>query len=239
MKRLAILIQAPLSGKYFLDGVRVDIAAWRRHLTSLAGGAWNSDEIVELKNPSKYKLQHAINQARNADFAIIAFSGHGFTVKNELGFIKTFVYINDNPKASESTVAADALNPGTKRCILSLDCCRKIEKMEPITEAFECFSDDGDSRTAYRTLYEQKVLACEEGCCRLYAASFQESAADNESFTQVLISIGGMAAESGETLTIKEGMDRTKEYFEKNNPQQHPSYNGGRRLSHFPFVIGV
>ena len=71
MKRIAVLIQSPLSGRDYLSGVGVDIACWQSFLTSLPGGAWNDDEIIVLKNPSKTTLKSSLILAKYSDFAMV------------------------------------------------------------------------------------------------------------------------------------------------------------------------
>ncbi|SHH62250.1 Caspase domain-containing protein [Fibrobacter sp. UWCM] len=237
--RMAVLIQAPLNGKDYLDGVRKDIACWKRHLMSLEGGAWHSSEIYELKHPSKENLIQVMTLARDCDFAIVAFSGHGFIKKDKLGFPKTWVYINESEDQNECVVPEMLLNPGTPRCLISLDCCRQYEKKSTIVESMASFSKISESMEKYyRKLYESKIVKCEKGCCKLYGVSINEEASDEESFTQVLMAVADLYKEKRESASIKECMIETKKYFEENNPQQNPSYNGGRRLNHFPFVIG-
>ena len=150
--RMAVLIQAPLNGKDYLDGVRKDIACWKRHLLSLEGGAWHSNEIYELKHPSKENLIHVMTLARDCDFAIVAFSGHGFIKKDELGFPKTWVYINESKNRNESIAPEILLNPGTPRCLISLDCCQKYEKGDTMVESMVSFSKISESmRNYYRS----------------------------------------------------------------------------------------
>ena len=238
-KRMAVLIQAPMSGEDYLEGVRKDIACWKRHLTSLEGGAWNSNEIYDLKHPAKEDLIHVMTLAKKCDFVIVAFSGHGFIKKDELGFPKTWVYINESKNRNECIVPEMLLNPGTPRCLISLDCCRKYEKGTTIVESMATFSKNSEGmRNYYRKMYERKIMECEKGCCKLYGVSLNEEAADEESFTQVLMAKADIYKKTRKSASIKECVIVAKKYFEENNPQQHPSYNGGRRLIHFPFVIG-
>lgn len=245
MKRVAVLIQSPLSGRDYLSGVGVDIASWQSFLTSLPGGAWNDDEIVVLKNPSKTTLKSSLILAKYSDFAIVAFSGHGFVQRDEfLGVPETFLYLNESEDRSESVISEYELNPGTPRCVLSFDCCRKIES----TVLAESVNDDADfsrvsesDREFFRIEYERQVMRCEKGCSRLYAASLNESASDQPSFTQILTSF----VKKWSMLNPHKSMDFANAMSETVNIMktryhlsQTPVYNGGRRLNHFPIVIG-
>lgn len=244
MKRLAVLIQAPLSGSDYLDGVKTDINCWIKHLTSLAGGAWiqsndDNNEILLLKNPSKVTIKSALSLAKSCDFSLVAFSGHGF-VKNDgmLDIPTTFMYINEDENISEWE-----LNPGSPRCILSLDCCRNYMRSDALDESLanETYSFAETNRDFFRQKYESQILQCEKGCTRLYAASLDQSASDRPSFTQILTRSAALFNDLYPTLSldIKDAMLRTstelRETFKLN---QTPVYNGGRRLKHFPFVVG-
>lgn len=238
MKRLAILIQSGLSGDDYLTEVTLDIAGWYRHLISLEGGAWEEDEIILLKNPSKFLFEKTISRAQKADFAIVVFSGHGLVFADESGFPETFVYINDSDNKDESLVPVKNLNPGTPRCILSIDCCRKIAE-KPLGKSMSSFSETIDNkRLIYRDYYERVVLNCEKGCCRIYSAGLDECVEDEDSFTVMLMRVAENCKREKRFMTIKEATSAAIKEFAHDNPQQHPSYNGGRRLKHFPFVIG-
>lgn len=244
MERLAILIQAPLSGSDYRSGVCLDIVRWKNFLTSLPGGAWNEDEIIVLTNPSKKELSVPIIKAKYSDFALIAFSGHGFIQKDDfLDDVETFLYLNDSRNRSESTISEYEMNPGTPRCILSFDCCRDFEK-GPV---FESIKDEaysrvyGAGREYYRKEFERQVLRCEKGCTRLYSASLTEEANDKPSFTQILISFAERWSKINphKSLNIRDAIFETADIMNKRyHISQTPEYNGGRRLNHFPFIIG-
>lgn len=245
MKRVAVLIQSPLSGRDYLSGVGVDIASWQSFLTSLPGGAWNDDEIVILKNPSKTTLKSSLILAKYSDFAIIAFSGHGFVQEDEfLGAPETFLYLNESEDRRESVISEYELNPGTPRCVLSFDCCRKIE---PVVLA-ESVNDEADFsrvpesvRESFRIEYEHQVMRCEKGCTRLYAASLDESASDRPSFTQILTAFAKKWSllNPHKSMNFADAMSETTKVMKmRYHLSQTPVYNGGRRLNHFPIVVG-
>ena len=241
MKRYAILIQAPLSGRDELSGVSADIWGWKNFLMSLSGGAWNKDEIVILTNPSKAILDSALILAKYSDFSLVAFSGHGFAKKNALGFLETFVYINDSK--DNSVVSEFDLNPGTPRCIVSLDCCRKVVTPKLTESVMADFSETVSEsvRSKYRAEYERQILMCEKGCTRLYSASLDESASDQPSFTQIMMNYAQKwsADNPRKSMNVRDIMQITAGLMIANGlKKQTPVYNGGRRLNHFPFIVG-
>lgn len=241
MKRHAILIQAPLSGRDALSGVSADIFGWKKHLMSLSGGAWNRDEIILLKNPSLTTLKSALILAKYSDLAIVAFSGHGFVKKNNLGIFETFLYINES--RTGSIVSEFELNPGTPRCIVSLDCCRHVETQsltECVTADFSETSSEIE-RLKYRAEYERKFMMCEKGCTRLYSASLDESASDQPSFTQIMMRFAEKWSHDNPngSMNVRDVLLATADLMKVNGlKQQTPVYNAGRRLNHFPFIIG-
>ena len=245
MKRIAVLIQSPLSGRDYLSGVGVDIACWQSFLTSLPGGAWNDDEIIVLKNPSKTTLKSSLILAKYSDFAIIAFSGHGFVRRDDfLDIPETFLYLNESEDHSESIISEYELNPGTPRCVLSFDCCRKIET-SALAESFNDevnFNGVSESvRNYFRMEYERQIMCCEKGCTRLYAASLDESASDQPSFTQILTNYAKKWSRLNphKSMDIANAMSGTASIMNvRYNLSQTPVYNGGRRLNHYPFIVG-
>lgn len=244
MKRLAILIQSPLSGIDYRPGVCVDITRWMGFLMSLPGGAWTENEILVLNNPTKLQLRTSLIRAKYSDFSIVVFSGHGFVQKDEfLGDDETYLYLNESEDRNESVISEYELNPGTPRCILSFDCCRDFEN-RPINEcamdeAFACWSES--NREYYRREFERQVMRCEKGCARLYSASVTESANDDPSFTQILLSFVKLWSEENphKSMNIRDAMRETTNIMKNRyHLSQTPVYNGGRRLNHFPFIIG-
>lgn len=237
MKRYAILIQAPLNGADYLEGVAVDIDCWKKYLKTLSGGAWLNEEIILLKKPAKSVLLHTLALAKIADYSIIVFSGHGFVKDGPLGFPETWVYINDSANESESTIPVNKLNPGTPRCLLSIDCCQKYIKESSLIESQQVIPN-ANRHQQYRDLFDRRILECEQGCCRIYGAKIGESANDEQSFSQVLMKIAENKGSNHISATVQECANEAIKAFMNIHPQQHPSYNGGRRLKHFPLVIG-
>ena len=244
MKRHAILIQSPLNGIDYRPGVCVDIARWSRFLRSLSGGAWDNEEILVLNNPTKSQLKASLIRAKYSDFSIVVFSGHGFVQKDEfLGDDETYLYLNESENRNESVVSEYELNPGTPRCILSFDCCRDFEN-RPITECamdetFSCMSES--NRDFYRREFDRQVMRCEKGCTRLYSASVTEGANDDPSFTQILLSFAKLWSDKNphKSMNIRDAMCEAANIMKnKYHLSQTPVYSGGRRLNHFPLIVG-
>lgn len=234
MKRKAILISASPSFDP-LPGASLDVAAWSTFLRSNEGGAWNWDEITELCTPSKTSLLKAINSARDADYAIIAYSGHGEMVEGELPWAETIVQINDTEFATERD-----LNPGTPRCTIILDCCRTKSKLHGRTLFIESLGMEksGENRQSYRDEYEDQFSIAESGLIKIYSTEPNAAAADENSFTQhLLLCAKRWATYNQGVLTQKDAVNLALESIKHSNSQQKPEYQGGRRYRHFPLAI--
>ena len=79
MKRRVLIIQNPGTIKEPLDGVKVDVREMRGYLHSLAGGAWENDEITILPPDTEVESIRDFFNANNRDvqYYLIYFTGHG------------------------------------------------------------------------------------------------------------------------------------------------------------------
>lgn len=119
MDRKALIIGTP---GVDLPGVAVDMANYQQFLLSPLGGAWYSNEIVMLKNPTKSDVVAEVNKLGDAEYSMVIFAGHG-----------------RHPKMDGSTIVqlrpgvemdSNELKVGAKKHSLILDCCRKLEKVK-------------------------------------------------------------------------------------------------------------
>ena len=240
MNRMAILIGSNFDAK--IPGVKADIAAWRDFLCSPLGGAWNKDELVFLEDARKAdEVIAAVKCAEKADYAFISFSGHGGIYKqrrNFLGLPETFICLGDNEFLSEYQ-----LNPGKDchRCTIILDCCRKtistlsfLVKIASVQEA-----SDNKIRQYFRDFFDREIEASDMGCVKIYATEIDNEAADQNSFSRILIesSKSYMASHGNYVLHLNDAVAIAKQEMDKINPQQCPQYLGGRRNHHFPFIV--
>ena len=235
MNRIAILIGASTK-KDPIPGVTTDVLHWKDFLMSNIGGAWNNDsEIFEILKPTKNNVLKAIKTASKYDYALISFSGHGYVDKDEIGFNETFLCLNDDEKISERV-----LNPGGARCMIIMDCCHHLPSKgnDIVMESIKVASKISSDNTRYRALFEHEILKCEKGCTRIYSADINESAEDETSFTNILLTTANIwASLNSGVLKINKAMDNVSSIIEEIHSQQHPKYFGGRRLNHFPFAV--
>lgn len=230
-KRRAFLI----GGRYLepLNGVNLDIEAWRSFLQTSMGGCWRSDEVIDLSGKSKDVALEEIKSAQGYFYTMVIFAGHGEVRKDKYGFMRTYVLLNDNEELSEFD-----LNPGNSRATLIMDCCRNVrrglvkESMESLLSITSLLNGVNT-----RTVYENAIENCESGLVKVFSADVGQSAADEDSFLRTLIEafqdLYLKNAFPG-LLTIKNAVSLAATMM---SPQQKPVYCGGRRLHHYPLAI--
>lgn len=229
MTRKAILIGGDYDRDQ-LDGVKQDLDAWKGYLQSRAGGQWRPDEIITMIRSAKEQVLRAVSDAAVADYAIVCFSGHGDVVRDRYGFSCTRAYLDD-----ATVMMEDELNPGNDRCTLFMDCCRHPVEEPSISIGLDSFAESFSLRRDTRRIFDSAVAHCEKGFVKVYAAGYDESAADAKSFTRTLIGVAEeWAGENMGVLTLKEAIPLASNGLD---PQQNPVYNAGRRLGHFPFAV--
>lgn len=238
MNRRAILIGAsPISDP--IPGVYADLNTWHDFLCSNIGGAWDNSEIrVVDKHYTRQEIIAAVNSVKMVDYSLIVFAGHGETVIGNLPWSQTLLHLTDD----ESILERD-LNPGTPRCTLVLDCCRKspeiIEEAISFTDKSAAFKAQKSS-IAYRTLYDKYLMSAESGLVTIYSTEIGYGAADKYSFSQHMIyQAREWVKQNKGVLSLSEGVFLASESIKQINPQQTPEYQGGRRLRHFPLAVSI
>lgn len=194
-------------------------------------------EILNASMLDKSSLLNEIDRAKNLDFSMIVFAGHGCTIKTELPWSELHLFL-----ASEETVSERELNPGTPRFCLVLDCCRtRGENVEGIMEhRKEASLEDAYAAFLARPAYEKVLNQAEMGAVTIYSTGDNTSAEDKKSFSQYLIRGARIWVERHQgVLTINEAVQIGAAGLQKTHPQQHPEYHGGRRRHHFPFAVSV
>jgi hypothetical protein len=228
-----------------LQGVSVDCANYRSFLTSNVGGAWEHHEIVDLAKPDTGGLRAALDRGARANYALVAFAGHGFCTRvgNE-----TFVCIN-----GRDHVPVWELNTGATRQVTIIDACRTFLPEEMAKSEGRVVL--GDSRSAVdpyrlscRRLFDQAVMQAEEGIEILYAASPNQAAGDSDQggyFTSELIngSIEWHGARRSWnpaaqfTLGVDQALLMAQKRMENKRRVQKPVGETERRHYHFPFAV--
>lgn len=229
MTRTAYLIGGTYA-RNDLSGVSADVHAWESFLTSPIGGSWRPDEIVDLSGKRAASIKEVLQSGSQIDYSFVCFSGHGRALVDSDGYSATLLLINDEEEVSEFD-----LNPGSPRCTMLFDCCRHLS--EPFSK--ESFAlDEAECRLQYNThkIFDRALLGCEKGVAKIYGTELDHGAADEKSFTRMMIKYAMSVVENcaDGILRLPDAVRGANELLDK---QQTPVYRGGRRLGHFPFAI--
>ncbi len=243
MRRIAFIIGSPESAHGYLQGVRADHTNYRAFLTSNTGGAWEHDEIHHLGSPSRTQLRLELNKGRSAEFAFVAFAGHGYCYAANG---ETYVCINDT-----EDIPVWEFNTGAPRQVTSIDACRtflqeELRKADGRTVLGADRSAD-PYRVSCRRYYDQAIGEAEEGIEILYATSPGQAAEESETggyFTSFMIRNSIQWAESNRDgrgarafAPVNNVLESAKTEMIRRNLPQRPVGQYGRRIYHFPFAV--
>lgn len=177
MKRKAIIIASPLrkgqSG--FLPGVQYDAMNYATFLRSPLGGAWRSNEIEILVNPSKSQVIETMFYT-TGDYVFTAFSGHGGTDSKTK---RSVLNINERESIWLSQLTAKA-----SRQLAIVDTCSTYlnygfpKEPQLIGDPFSPTSKLTLSQARY--LFDHRVMASRRGWTVLHSSSPGEASIDTE-----------------------------------------------------------
>lgn len=241
MKRFALLIEASeVPNQTKLPGAVADIQGFSTWLKTQSGGLWRKEEIVDLHTPTVASVKSAIRLAGSVDYAFVAFSGHGFHAK-ELDLTKACLRDGD--------MSIRDLFPTADRGSIVVDACRNV--MPEIFEETIQMSLVRESRFAkasvardYRKDFDVAVANAEKGYTFLYSCDLNESAGESPRggyFSRYMLEAGLAFAEKHidgtSWLSMSNAFDRASQSTTARNKLQHPQFDPGRRLKHFPFAV--
>jgi hypothetical protein len=240
MNRIALLIEASqVSGLVDLPGARKDVEDLKFFLKSPLGGAWDENEIKILRTPTKSLLEINLSSAKSYNYVFIAFSGHGYHAKGK-NINETRICLYGSQEISVNT-----LNCGSPKTTIVIDACREVHVIkEDITATFAMdelskrmlYAD----RAAHRKLFDDAITSAPMGAEYLYSCNLDEAAGESSEggyFTQALLRSGKNFNKKACVLTVDDAFREGKYYVTAKAPQQHPVFEGGRRLTHFPFAV--
>jgi hypothetical protein len=236
MKRKAILLAAS-SENNPIPGVFSDLNSFYSFLRSNPGGAWASDEIICEHDPTRDQALEFVGQAKDFDYCLVYFAGHGDIVKTELPWPETRMLLS-----SGQTITEREINSGSPRCTLIMDCCRRTPEQddEKMFIKNSMLLEHGEGEAEFRNLYQKSLAAAESGLVKIFATKVAGSAADTHSFTQHLLNETNIwISKNTGILHFGDAVELAKNSMKRENPQQQPEYRGGRRLRHFPFAVQI
>lgn len=236
MKRRALLIGSPLSGKNFLVGVKDDIENFHRFLTSSIGGGYTRDEIVYLKHPSVSDIRYVLNSFVHADIMTVYFSGHGFRKNNE-----DYICL-----AEKSFFPVKSLLIPAKRHQIFIDACRTPIDTRFIGDVISGigfhFSTDniGLARRLHHNYIEQSPL----GGSIIFSTSKNQPSFDSESggvYTKSLMTAlhNWSNTQHEKLITVNQIFQKSSAITRKYEPTQIPKiyYHKNQNALHMPIGI--
>lgn len=246
MIRRALLIGVgAASGEAPLPGTYQDINQLQSYLTSITGGAWDSTEIVALRDPTKSTVLSARRALAGADFCFVTFSGHGCERElkhpNGLRYPMTCLVCADGLEVTRAE-----LTPADGRSIVLLDCCRVFQPIT-LTEKTSSVGATLDSRQQIitrqmaRALFDQALASAQLGPEFVYGCQFNSTASDVPSFTgSLLASSNYWGARSSGALDLASAFEKARQVHEQVSPGRKPTLELGRGSVHrpVPFAIG-
>lgn len=237
LSRRALIIGYPgeIGDKdYCKTGVNADITNYKQYLTSLHGGAWESDEIDAVKNITKDELQNYLLFLGNFDYSLLIFSGHGgyniYTATTE-------IQINKN-----ESVSVDDLFTDCERQLFIFDCCRSIpEKMQKLLEKsvnFATTESYTDIRDIYKAQFDSYLKNSTKGIIQTFACNITETAQDwgarGGMFSYHLLH----SARGDQDMSIKDVFEIAgQKVIKSSGGRQHPQLYRPRSGETFPFYL--
>ncbi len=174
MRKKALIIA---NQDMLLAGVSKDIEHIKTFLTGISGGAWESNEIEVLVNPSlgNLRFQIALDKCLRYDYMMVFFTGHGGHKREE-----TYVQINNK----RELIAQSELENLCSKQINIYDCCRS--EIEDVYESraalsiekFDSASSYNLSREEAKRLYERQIEKAKPQQLILYSCSLNEYSQD-------------------------------------------------------------
>ena len=240
MSRAALLIASPDSN---LLGTRQDVANFQKFLLSPLGGAWTSNEVTVLENPSRQELDSGLQRLRNCDYGFVTFAGHGRHVSTDCS---TRIQINPRDE-----ISSDDLKVGAPKQTLILDCCRMPEP--------ELFADSALAKARAikhaldsaqcRYFFDIRIDECDPGLVVLHACGFRETASESSRgglYSRALVDSAKEwereceveIAKNYRVLSAVGAHDRANPVVRRGSgDRQHPEAEYPRTKKHFPFAI--
>jgi hypothetical protein len=130
-----------------------------------------------------------------------------------------------------------------------IDACRKIEAVKEIRKearfAAVQKAIDWSYRAKCRAAFDESISRSEQGIIKLFSCALDEAAGETPEggyFTKGMIDgaeewADGRNKGSSAVLSLWQAFQFAELEVQVRMPQQHPQYDGGRRLGHFPFAV--
>ncbi len=181
--RVALLISnaGEPGDEHYCKGVAIDVANYRRFLSSAHGGAWKDSEVIGMDKPTKVALREAITAVSTYDYSFVAFAGHGYYSKIDKATVLKL------QKGVE--VSSLELYKGATKRTLVLDCCREIKNKSPLLLEKSANLSAARAEALYRRVpnparcrahFDANVSSASNGIVVLHSCTPGETAGDDE-----------------------------------------------------------
>ena len=240
--RHAIIIESSQTKHGYLPGAAADAKAYKDFLLSPSGGFWRDYEVTVLHTPTKSALMNKLHSISTVDYAIITFSGHGeHHVSKTLN--DTSICLNDYEE-----VYVKDLDPTNDRLLRIIDCCRELRKIDESTQASTALRFLKKSMVdpeRLRHFYSEQIASSPKGSITMYSCDINETAGEDSNggyFSKATVDCANQWAQrySGKGLALldsKRDFDMASITTKSKEPRQNPAYNGGRRITHYPWAV--
>lgn len=222
-------------------GVDADLKHYSSFLHSCYGGGWYESEVKILNSPSKFILNVAIAEVKQADFSFVVFTGHG-------GF-NTKTQKLELDAGEDYFINYDKLCGLTTRQILITDCCRDHyqPKAKVCNESFQlnAFDSSAPNFNICRKKYTEAVLNGPRSQTSLYSCSDDEFSnggpkkGGSYSFHLLNNATKWATHTSQQTLDVTEAhaLAERSVTADPKNKAQNPDIHTPRTWNQFPFAV--
>ena len=239
MKRKAILLG-------HIDGqlsTNTDLNKVHGFLTSIPGGAWNLNEIVQKTNISRASLDELLHDTKigGYDYVFFYFSGHG-------GYERGTV-LELNPQ--EECISERELSNLASRQLNIYDCCRSMPDTQTIrisdSFAIDSLSETSNRLREYvRTIYDARVMQALKQHMSLYSCKVGECSydfGDGGIYTKYLIDAAKtfngndtymLAINAHSSACLPTAMEARR-----HNEDQHPDYFMAKFPSRYQLPLAI
>jgi hypothetical protein len=228
------MAMSPDEGRNHLPGVAIDEQNWTAHLGSSIGGAWDSSEVRILRNPLPVVLSAALIWTADADYTLIAFSGHGEGKSDH----ETELQVHPSHTFPASRVASAA----SKQTIV-LDCCREPRKEIQLEASLEkkYATDARHEPSDARRRFDEHLKKCAPFRVTLNSCAFRQVAGENEVvggfYTNELLKAARLAS-PGKVMDVRDSHKLARAQVMHRQPSQTPVGNLPRDGDTFPLGLG-